>query len=145
MKKDVFYLDTCIWLNLFKKEGDSRKGRPYWKIAGDFIECVKKNNKKILVSSFIVKEISFKAKDIFQIINAFFQEEKYICMISVKKEDYLCARKLESESNFKISFYDCLHVVLSKRLNALLVTRDRKLIDFAQAYVETIRPEDLLY
>jgi len=33
-----YYLDSCIWLNLLKKEGDASKGKPYWQIAKDFID-----------------------------------------------------------------------------------------------------------
>lgn len=39
-----FYLDTCIWMNLFKKEGNPEKGVPYWKIAKEFINNLKKEN-----------------------------------------------------------------------------------------------------
>jgi predicted nucleic acid-binding protein len=143
MNKETFYLDSCIWLNLFKNEGDSTKGKPYWKIAEDFLKYVSSNDNEIFVSSIIVKEIFFKAKNIFKSVNTFFQEEKYIQNISVKKEDYIFARKLESKSNFGISFCDCLHIALSKRSNAILVTRDRKLIEFAKEYVIVKKPEEL--
>ncbi len=40
MEQKSFYLDSCIWLNLFKKEGDSSKGVPFWKIAEDFVNKI---------------------------------------------------------------------------------------------------------
>ncbi|MBW2969136.1 PIN domain-containing protein [Candidatus Woesearchaeota archaeon] len=143
MSNKFFYVDSCIWLNLFKKEGDPKKGKPYWEIAKDFLEYVSSNGCEIFISSFISKEIFFKAKDIFKKFTVFYQEAKYIHVISVEKEDYTFARKLESCSNFEISFYDCLHIIISKRLNAILVTRDRKLIDFAKKYIIVKKPEDL--
>jgi len=36
--KKRYYIDTCIWLNLFKKEVDSKSGIQYWKFAKDLIE-----------------------------------------------------------------------------------------------------------
>jgi len=40
MTKKSYYLDANIWLNLWKKEGDSSKGVPYWQIAKDFIDKI---------------------------------------------------------------------------------------------------------
>lgn len=139
-----FYLDSCIWLNLFKKEGDPTKGTPYWKIAEDLIEHIKEGNNEIIVSPNVLKELSFKAENIFKIIKRFFEDEKYIKMIELIEEDKIFARKLESKSYFEISFYDCLHIAICKRLNLILVTRDNLLIDFAKEYIKVEKPENLL-
>ena len=40
MVQKTYYVDSCIWLNLFKKEGDPTKGAPYWKITQEFLEGV---------------------------------------------------------------------------------------------------------
>jgi len=142
MAQKSFYVDTCIWLNLFKKEGDAAKGIPYWKIAKDFIDKVKKDKDKIVVSILILKELSFKAKEKFCIIKEFFKDEGYIEIVKVIRDDYIFARKLESESGFGISFFDCLHVAISKRLDLTLITRDKGLIGFAAGYVEVKKPEE---
>ncbi len=42
-----YYVETCIWLNFFKKEGDATKGIPYWKLARDFVDQVGDRNEKI--------------------------------------------------------------------------------------------------
>jgi len=65
-------------------------------------------------------------------------------MIEVVEEDKAFARKLESKSDFTISFYDCLHIAICKRLNFILVTRDNLLINFAKDYIEVQKPENLL-
>ncbi|MBT4538739.1 hypothetical protein HOI26_00900 [Candidatus Woesearchaeota archaeon] len=44
----------------------------------------------------------------------------------------------------KISFYDYLHVAISKRLNIPLITRDKDLIIFAKKHIEVYRPEELI-
>ena len=139
-----YYLDTSIWLNLFKKEGDSTKGIPFWKIAKNFIEKIKKDNNEIVVSPMVMKELYFKAEDSFKIIDKFFKNEGYIKMIGANSEDYSFARNLESKANFSISFYDCMHIAICKRLNSMLITRDNLLIDFAKDYIEVQKPENLL-
>ena len=65
-------------------------------------------------------------------------------MIKTVSEDYDLARKFEDEEEIKISFYDYLHVAISKRLNIPLITRDKDLITFAKKYVAVHRPEDLI-
>ena len=142
MKKS-YYLDTNIWLNLFKKEGDYSKGVPYWKIAKQFIEKVNENNDKIIVSTITLKEIYFIAKDKFNLIKRFFKESEFIKIINTLPEDYNLAREWERLDG-KLSFYDYLHVAISKRLNLILITRDVDLIEFAKTHVQVSKPEYLV-
>ena len=65
-------------------------------------------------------------------------------MIKTVPEDYDLARKFEDEEEIKISFYDYLHVAISKRLNIPLITRDKDLITFAKKHIEVYRPEELI-
>jgi len=147
MVQKLFYVDSCIWLNLFKKEGDSAKGVPYWKMVEDFISKVMfSEDKGIVYSGCVLREIQFKLnnEELFRDRLEFMEgEEKFKC-IEVAKEDCVFARKLESESNFGISFYDCIHVAVCKRLNLVLVTRDNGLIEFARNYIVVDKPENLL-
>lgn len=139
-----YYIDTCIWLNLFKKEGDAAKGVPYWKIAKDFIEKVETSNGLILVSAVVLKELSFKLGRKYDLVNAFFDESHYIKLIKIIPEDYSFARKLESESKYEISFYDFLHIAITKRLGTMLITRDGLLLKIANKYVSAKKPEELI-
>jgi len=60
MNKKIYYVDTCIWLNLINREGDESKGVPYWKIAEDFLNQIKNNlDIKIIVSDSVLKELSY--------------------------------------------------------------------------------------
>ncbi len=140
MAQKTYYIESCIWLNLFKKEGDAAKGVPYWKLAEDFLE--KDNN--IIVSSIVIKEISFKIPERIDEVMKFFKENDYIELIKTKPEDYDLARKFENEEEFKISFYDYLHVAISKRLKVPLITRDNELIRFAKKHIEVFKPEELI-
>lgn len=141
MAQKTYYVDSCIWINLFKKEGDATKGTPYWKIAKDFIE----DDNKIIVSTIVVKEISFKIEDKLNLVMKFFKDNNDIKLIKTQPEDYDLARKFESKEKFKISFYDYLHIAIAKRLNIPLITRDKELIEFAKKYIEVFKPEDLIY
>ncbi len=140
MEHKSFYLDTCIWLNLFKKEGDSSRGVPYWKIARDFIEKVMfSKNEEIIYSGLILREIKFKIgnEDILKEKLLFLKEEYKFRFVEVT------ARKLESELKYELSFYDCLHIAICKRLNFILVTRDKDLIKIAKRYISVEKPENL--
>ncbi len=140
----LYYLDTCIWLNLFKKEGDSTKGKPYWIIAEEFIDNVRKNDGNIVVSTIVIKELTFKLDNINKALKFFKENSDFISLVKTSSDDYDIARKIEYKNNFKIGFYDCLHIALAKRLNSILITRDRDLIDIAKEYVLVNRPEELI-
>ncbi|MCH7568025.1 MAG: PIN domain-containing protein [Nanoarchaeota archaeon] len=142
MSKGEYYLDSCIWLNLFKKEGDATKGIPYWKLAKDFIEQVEENNEKIIVSTIVLKELYFTTKNKFEVIQAFLKESEFIKIVKTTPEDYEQAREWE-KSHKELSFYDYLHVAIAKRLKVYLITRDEELINFAKCQVEVFKPEDI--
>lgn len=91
-----YYIDTCIWLNLFKKEGDSSKGIPYWKIVKDFIDNIITTKDKIFYSGQIINEIRYKLADDTQFkARKSYLEENFIFVKAIG-EDYVMARKLES-------------------------------------------------
>lgn len=138
-----YYVDTSIWLNLFKKEGDETKGKPYWKIAEEFIDKARKGS-SIIVSAFVIKELSYKLGKSFDQIKKEIRELCRYAIIKATESDYNLSRKIEFENNFKIGFYDCMHITLTKRLNCILVTRDADLIMIGNKYVKTDKPENLI-
>ncbi|HDZ60810.1 MAG TPA: type II toxin-antitoxin system VapC family toxin [Candidatus Pacearchaeota archaeon] len=142
MKKG-YYLDSCIWLNLFKKEGDVSKGIPYWKIALHFIRHIEDKNRQIYVSTIILKELRYILGGKFPKILNYFKKAGFIKIIKTKGEDYDLARKLEEEDNSEISFYDYLHVAIVKRLKCIFVTRDRDLLNFSKSKINVDLPENL--
>ena len=141
-----FYVDTCIWLNLFKKEGDATKGKPYWKIAEEFTEEVKLTpDSKIVVSTIVLKELTFKLGSEYHIAETFFKKAgEGIMLIKSISEDYDDARKVETRHAFRIGFLDCLHIIIAKRIGAVLVTRDKELLLVAKEYGEANKPENLV-
>lgn len=144
MKKRGYYVDSCIWLNLFKKEGDASKGKPYWEIAEEFIEMVMHSaGSEIIYTMPVLREIKLKLPD-----SVYSEKEAYIitefCFVEVTDEDVSFARKLEAESGYSISFFDCIHTAVCKRIGAMLVTRDKKLLIFANKYICALKPEQLI-
>lgn len=135
-----YYLDTCIWLNLFKREGDASKGVPYWKSAEQLVLSAD----RIIVSTIVLKELSFVASDKFIDIKRFFKESDFIDVIKTSPEDYDLARHYECEHMAGISFYDYLHIAIVKRLQITLITRDADMLEFSRAHVPVFRPEELL-
>lgn len=139
-----YYVDTCIWLNLFKKE--FCRNILYWQIAKDFIERVLLSGENnILYSGIVLRELQIKLSGAdYESKRRFFAGEARFVKIEVLNEDKISARQLESDHNFEISFYDFLHIVLAKRMNSILVTRDKKLIHIAVLNgVVSKRPEEL--
>jgi len=142
-----FYVDACIWLNLFKKEGDPTKGVPYWKIARNFVnKIIFSDDKEIVYTNYILKEIKFNINNerLYEERLKFIKGEPKIKFIKFEEKDFSFARELESRLNYEISFFDCLHIAITKRLNLILVTRDKDLFIAAKKYVSVNKPEELI-
>jgi predicted nucleic acid-binding protein len=145
MTRTVFYLDSCIWLNLFKKEV-SAAGISYWELADEFVSrIIASDDEEIAYSGIVIKEIRFKLND-----SALFRKALQLIEHPVKsryvvlcEEDYSFARKLESSLKYSLSFYDCLHIALCKKHNMVLVTRDNLLLKISRRHVRADRPENL--
>lgn len=145
MKKKSFYVDTCIYLNLWNKEGDESKGVPYWKIAKDFFEKIRYSSKIIYYSNIILKELKFNLEsNFFGEKNELFKKDKKFVFKGVINEDCVLARKIQSKYNYEIGFGDCLHIAICKRLTLILITRDKKLIEIAKQIINVSKPEDLI-
>lgn len=140
-----YYVDTSIWLNLFKKEGDPTKGVPYWQLAKEFLERVMFSEQdEIVYSGIILRELQIKLGDKYHEKREFLEGEQKFVNVEVLQEDKVFARTLESHYNFEVSFYDVLHLAIAKRLNLVLVTRDAQLLEIAQENgVVSKKPEEL--
>ena len=134
-----YYVDSCIWLNLFKKE--TRNGVEYWRFARDFID---NSDNKLIISTIVLKELSFVLGKKFEIVKEFFNDYKELSIVKTRSVDYDFARFLERKHDFILSFYDFLHIAIAKRLNVCLVTRDNDLMRVARCYVKVVKPEELL-
>ena len=141
-----YYIDTCIWLNLFKKENGFGSTQPHWKIAQEFIQKLFSKDNEIIYSGFVIKELEYKMDElnICRDKLLFLKSGTAFKFIKATNEDYLFARKLEKRYKERLSFYDYLHIALCKRMCATLVTRDYEMIKVAEEYISAGRPEHLL-
>lgn len=139
-----YYVDACIYLNLWQKEVDE-SGNPLWKYAKEFFEKVEEENSTIYYSGFLLKEMMF-------ILNTeeyldkkeMFEASSNFKKILLSDEEYNLAIKIKNK-NVGISLYDIIHMLLAKKTNSILVTRDKFLIEFAKSFsVEVKKPEEIL-
>ena len=145
MSKKSFYVDTCIYLNLWQKEGDEKFGIPYWKLAKEFFEKVESENKTVYYSGYLLKELSFiLTESEFTKKRLMFESSHNFKRIKLTLNEYELARKIESKDR-GVGFYDIIHMLLSKKTNSILVTRDRALLKLAKKYnIRAKNPEQIL-
>jgi len=140
-----YYVDSCIYLNLWKKESEE-SGNLLWKSAKDFFEKAENENSVIYYSGFLLKELMF-VLDEREFIDKLelFNYSPNFKRISLTKEEYEEAQKLKNSINSDISLFDIIHTFLAKKTNSILITRDKELLKFAKNInVEAKKPEELL-
>jgi len=145
MKKS-YYIDTCIYLNLWQKEIEDHTRALLWKFAKDFLEKAETEDSIVYYSGYLLKELSFiLEKDVFNKKLQMFNFSPNFKRISLSIDEYNLARKIEKESNYEVSFYDIIHMLLAKKTNSILITRDKKLIKISKKHNVTARtPEEVL-
>jgi predicted nucleic acid-binding protein len=131
-----YYVDTCIWLNLFKKE--ERDGIKYWEIVEEFME----DNHDLVISPAVLGELHEKLGKNYEDIISFFKENT-VQLELIQLKDYSSARSIQEEQENILSFKDCVHITIARRIGAVLITRDRELIIRGNEYVHTFRPEEI--
>ena len=140
-----YYVDSCIYLNLWRKEV-AFDGFKFWKIAEDFFKFVDGNNAIVYYSGYLLKELSFLLDD--SEINKkilLFKKSSNFKKISLSLEDYELARKIEVKIDYELGFFDIIHMLLARKNDSILITRDRKLIEISERYnVKVAKPEELL-
>ncbi len=153
---ETYYVDSCIYLNLWKKEVDE-SGNNLWEFAKNFFKKVDDEISIIYYSGYLLKELMFV-----------FDEKKFIDKlelfnfssnfkrVNLTKEEYMIAKKIKKENseiiakkikkeNSEISFYDIIHMLLAKKTNSILIIRDSFLINLAKEYQVIVKkPEEIL-
>ena len=145
MNQKSFYIDSCIYLNLWQKEINFF-GFPIWKIAAKLLNKIEKRNYNVYYSGFLLKELKYILdEDEFYQKRKLFETSPNFKKVKLSKEEFELARKIESQIDFAISFYDIIHMLLAKKTNSILITRDKKLIKLSKKYsVIAKKPEEVL-
>ncbi len=140
-----YYIDTCIYLNLWQKEV-SFSGVKYWEIAKKLFEFIEEKNCMIYYSGFILNELKFilNKKD-FENKKDLFKNMINFKKIILDESELNEVRKIENETNFEVSFYDIIHMILARKTNSVLITRDKRLMKIAKKYnVGVSLPENVI-
>lgn len=140
-----FYVDTCVYLNLWKKEIDE-KGNPLWLSARNFFELATINNSRIFYSGFILKELLFliSTKDYLE-KRGFLEENKMFERVSLTEEEYQEAVNFKNKTKTNCSLFDIIHIILANKTNSILITQDKELLDLAEYFqVMAKKPEEVI-
>jgi len=136
-----YYVDTCIYLNLWKKEIDEEKD--LGELAKNFFEKIENEDSVIYYSGFLLKELLFllSTEEYLQ-KRELFDSSPNFKKIILTREEHKLSSKISKDKG--VSLYDAIHMLLAKKTNSILVTRDKELIQLAENYsVEVKRPEEL--
>lgn len=131
---ELIYVDTCVWISLFKEEKDSL--RPLSEFSFELFRKALDCEYDILVSNWLLNELEKKGflTQTNELITQFKLKNK-IKTIHFTKEDINKAKK-------NIHWHDRLHEILAKKGNAqYLVTRN--LVDFNGDLLQIKLPENL--
>jgi predicted nucleic acid-binding protein len=124
-----FYVDTCIYLNLWKKERGFIFEEPLWGIAKKFFDYVSRQNHIIYYSGFILKELLNKlSTEEYLKKREIFEEENIFKKVMLTKEEYHRAITIKNSIKTKCSLLDIIHVMLAKKTNSVLITQDKELL-----------------
>lgn len=140
----LYYLDSSVWINLFKKEESGKL--KFWLLAESFINAAANvGNVRIIISPVVIKELTYNLdRKRFALSKKAFNTNKEIAFIRTGDIDYDFARKIEYAEHYAASFFDCLHIAICKRIGAALVSRDYLQIEIARKHIQAGRPEDLI-
>jgi predicted nucleic acid-binding protein len=141
-----YYVDACIYLNWWKQESGALFREPFWKSAKKFFENVDKNQDTIYYSGFLLKELSYKLTESEFIKKLeFIESSPNFLKINLNGDEYEMAQKIKRDIDFEISFFDVIHLILAKKTNSTLVTRDKKLLKIARKFrVMAKKPEKII-
>ena len=126
-----FYVDTCVFLNVWKNETGHNPAWPLWKRSKDFLAFAIQHH-EVITSQAVIRELRFHLPP------SLFDKKKAdmmasgIAVLQVPERLAPRARKIESEEQFSISYYDILHLLMAQEQSAILITRDKGLLSLAK-------------
>ena len=130
-----YYVDTCVWLNLFQKEGEHSD------LTELALSRLIRTNAQICYSGEVLKELRRKLGHKYAFVR---KELEFFSFVDLLPEDMRNARILESVYAFELSFADLIHLCIAKRIGATLVTRDKQLMVVCKEQgVLAEKPEEL--
>ncbi|MFH1637246.1 MAG: PIN domain-containing protein [Candidatus Woesearchaeota archaeon] len=134
-----YYLDTCIWRDYYENRSD--KFRPLGDWAFELIKKIIKEGDLIVYSNQVERELckAYNSEEIKEIISIV--PRKLLVKIDVHKDVVREACDLSKRNSIPAS--DAIHVILAKRQEAILVTRDKHFYE-SEEFVDAKKPEELI-
>ena len=139
-----YYVDTCIYVNLFKKE-IVENGFSYCEIAKKFFDKADRQGDLIYYSGYLLKELSFVLGDSLFVENIpFYLYSGNFVKVKFTRDEYEIVKEIYS-TNIGVSFFDVVHMLLARKNKSTLITRDRELMELCEKFnVLTKTPEQIL-
>ena len=118
---EKYYVDTSIWIDLL----EDRKGynnEPLGDFALKLFSLIKAKKSTLIISDLLIRELEgyYSLEEINGMMLPF---QKIIEKLVARKEQRVEARKIAEERNLPPG--DCLHAILSRDNNFILITRDK--------------------
>ena len=118
---EKYYVDTSIWIDLL----EDRKGynnEPLGDFALKLFSLIKAKKSTLIISDLLIRELEgyYSLEEINGMMLPF---QKIIEKVVARKEQRVEARKIAEERNLPPG--DCLHAILSRDNNFILITRDK--------------------
>jgi predicted nucleic acid-binding protein len=141
-----FYVDTCVYLNLWKKEKSFILGKPFWVHAKNFFDYAYRHELIIYYSGFLLKELHYKlTNEEFVKKRAFIESSENFLRVNLSQEEYKKADEITKRLSSGISFFDVAHLILARKTQSVFVTRDKQLLEIAEKFgVVAKKPEELV-
>ena len=126
------YVDTCIYLNLWQKEVEKKTGVKLWKLAQRFFEKTEEDGFTIYYSGFILKELNYiLTREEFYKKKLMFEYSPNFSRLILSKEEFEEAQKIERETESEISFFDIIHILLTRKSNSILIIPHKNSMQFS--------------
>ena len=132
-----FYLDTSIWRDL--QENRSDRFRPLGEWAFELLRKIREERHTVIYSDMVIDELrkKYSLPEIQEMLSRAYQLEK---VVTSKEHAEEAARLCKS---LQIPFGDCLHAILARDNNAIIVTRDKH-FEQLKLITDARKPEELI-
>ena len=140
------YIDTNVFLNVWFREVDSKTGKELWRFSAEFLKRF--GNFQSFTSRSVIVEVKKVLSECGVDEQKMLEKVEAVKIIvdevvKVTREDKVEALRLMDERGIE-DVFDARNAAICKRLNAVLVSRDRELVNKLKGYVRVAEPEELL-
>ncbi|MDD5418131.1 MAG: PIN domain-containing protein [Candidatus Nanoarchaeia archaeon] len=134
-----YYIDSCIWIDYFENRSDRFKPLGDWAFLL-FKKIINENN-LILYSDLLQGELSnlFNESDITEILSIIPER----ILLKVNSSKIQLKETMFISKKFMIPVNDALHFILARENNAILITRDKHLLELP-VKIKVAKPEELI-